>query len=408
MGRAKKAKGSAKRAPGTAAGKEQAAAREDVEALLVAAEDALDRMEHGDALELLRRARSAEREGDRAASRLGELLADMGRGEEAVRVLLEAVERCPEAGHEKFMHLGQLLAEPDEARAMLARGTALLRAHAGDAARMGLPEAAHLRGQLISALCAAAELELRACAEAASPEDRDAAASACDRLVSDAIECDADSPDPYQVLCSLRIEQDRREEAGRALQACTDRTDAIMGEAALLNAIQAGLTFGHTDHAAAAREPPSFEFRYENAKLLLELGRPGRAAATLEALVEECDDNPDVWYLLGLAYHLKRDGEAAAECLERRKKQWQPQPRRTVAAVAASAAAERPRHSSASCWRKSIKKSETTRNRARARRPPGTPPGPRTMSRIACWSRTRTRNYRRRTMRWTMRTESKK
>ena len=315
MGRAKKAKGIAKRAPGTAAGKEQAAAREDVEALLVAAEDALDRMEHGDALELLRRARSAEREGDRAASRLGELLADMGRMEEAVRVLLEAVKRCPEAGHEKFMHLGQLLADPDEARAMLARGTALLRVHAGDAARMGLPEAAHLRGQLVSALCAAAELELRACAEAASPEDRDAAASACDRLVSDAMECDADSPDPYQVLCSLRIEQDRREEAGRALQACTDRTDAIMGEAALLNAIEAGLTFGHADHAAAAREPPSFEFRYENAKLLLELGRPGRAAATLEALVEECDDNPDVWYLLGLAYHLKRDGEAAAECL---------------------------------------------------------------------------------------------
>jgi len=305
MGRAKKAKGSARR---VSAAKDKdsvkAAGAEDVGTLLASAEDALDRMEHTEALELLHRARDAEAAGaageDRAASRLGELLADVGRVEEAVGVLLDAAQRCPDSGHEKFMYLGQLVGRRGEARRWLARGTALLRARAEGAHG---EEAGELRAQLGRALCAAAELELRSCAEAESDEGRDAAAAACDALLRDALAVDGDSPDPHQVLCSLRIEQGRREEAGRALQACTERTDA-----ALLAAGVPGLL-------GSAQEPPSVEFRYENAKLLLELGRPGRAARTLELLVEECDDNPDVWYLLGLAYHLKEDREAAAECL---------------------------------------------------------------------------------------------
>ncbi len=49
---------------------------------------------------------------------------------------------------------------------------------------------------------------------------------------------------------------------------------------------------------------PSFEFRFECAKLLLELDESTETAVgVLSALIEEYDSNPDVWHLLALALY---------------------------------------------------------------------------------------------------------
>ena len=62
---------------------------------------------------------------------------------------------------------------------------------------------------------------------------------------------------------------------------------------------------------------PSYEFRFETAKLLLELDTTTEAAAEiLEGLLEENDMVPDVWLLLAVAYRAGGESASAREAAE--------------------------------------------------------------------------------------------
>jgi kinesin family protein 5 len=59
---------------------------------------------------------------------------------------------------------------------------------------------------------------------------------------------------------------------------------------------------------------PSYEFRFEAAKLLIELEETMETAAdVLEGLLQENDTVPDVWLLLAVAYRSGGELEAAAD-----------------------------------------------------------------------------------------------
>ncbi|GFH22266.1 TPR_REGION domain-containing protein [Haematococcus lacustris] len=65
-------------------------------------------------------------------------------------------------------------------------------------------------------------------------------------------------------------------------------------------------------------ELPSYEFRFECAKLLLELDESTETAVeVLQSLVEEDDTNPDVWQLLSLALYSGHQYEEALEAIVR-------------------------------------------------------------------------------------------
>lgn len=236
----------------------------------------------------------------------------------------------------------------EEAESTMRRGIEILRgelaqmndAHAGhpdlsccagdEAAEELAEEREGLREAMASALCSLSELLMGAAAEAADDaEDDDRAAAAladspalaeCERLLGEARELHPRSPEPLQALCSLRRLQGREEDALGLLReslALWYRPPPEEGDEAGANGAPAPQKVekmegeGDDDDDAA---PPSYEFRFEAAKLLIELDETmDTAADVLEGLLQENDTVPDVWLLLAVAYRAGGELEAAAE-----------------------------------------------------------------------------------------------
>ena len=201
-----------------------------------------------------------------------------------------------------------------------------LSGNAGDEAAEELAEdREHLREALSSALCSLAELLMGAAAEAADDaEDEDGAAAAlsgspalveCEKLLGEARELWHLSPEPLQALCSLRRLQGREDDALLMLRQSLALwyRPSHDGEGEHPNELQ---TQTQNQSIDEDDEPslPSYEFRFEAAKLLIELEETMETAAdVLEGLLQENDTVPDVWLLLAVAYRAGGELEAAAD-----------------------------------------------------------------------------------------------
>jgi kinesin family protein 5 len=235
-----------------------------------------------------------------------------------------------------------------------------------------------LREALCSALCSLSELLMGAAADAADEADGEGGAEAalaaspalgeCEELLGEARALCGASPEPLQALCSLRRLQGRDEEALQALRQSmalwfqpdsSDEEDedeeegggdggahgrrepaepaqqpapphaqgAPAAEAAAAEA--AGSAEGSEQGGSQSEEEeeemdldpgaplPSYEFRFECAKLLIELDDSTDAAAqVLEGLLEENDGVPEVWLLLAVAHRASGALAAAAATAE--------------------------------------------------------------------------------------------
>lgn len=149
-----------------------------------------------------------------------------------------------------------------------------------------------------------------------------------------------ESPEPKQALCSLRKNQGKEDEALVLLRESmalwfkpveNDSEDDQDAAAPALVRIPSKLEGDDEDNEDDESEGyemdlqgmdlPSFEFRFETAKLLLELDETTDAAVqVLEGLIEENDSVPHVWLLLAVAYqaggHLEESAEAVDEGLQ--------------------------------------------------------------------------------------------
>lgn len=240
----------------------------------------------------------------------GALLAEIGPPHEALLVLQKAVELSPESGFEKYMYLGQLT-EAEEGVAHLRKGVALLRA--GGSAMCSEAEEAAGPEQLSSALCALAEKVMSSCS------GLPAVAEEVESLLQEAHALAPSSPEPLQALASLRYEQERPEEALDILRrsmslwykpSTSDNDESDEDEE--MRSVKK-----HPTEVEEEEELPSFEFRFECAKLLLELDESTEAAIdVLEGLLEENDSVPDVWHLAALAYYSGHEYDEAEQLLE--------------------------------------------------------------------------------------------
>lgn len=173
---------------------------------------------------------------------------------------------------------------------------------------------------LSSALCSLAELLMGVLHEAVDEAEDinailcSAGMQECEALLIEARQLWSSSPEPLQAMCSLRILQCREEEALELLKTSLGlwhRTSAADEEAAEEEEEGKGpFALPCTGH----ENLPSYEFRFETAKLLLELDETTSVATeVLVELLEENDSVPDVWLLLAVAYRAGGELECAAE-----------------------------------------------------------------------------------------------
>ncbi|KAF6265906.1 TPR-like protein [Scenedesmus sp. NREL 46B-D3] len=267
----------------------------------------------------------------------GALLAELGRVEEAVQELQKAAALSPDTGFEKYMYLGQLL-QGEEAVAATQKGVELLQLDVERSRQAGHASKGPSK-QLAAALCSLAEMKM------SQAEDMAAVAGDSERLLQQARSADPGSPEPLQALASLRYEQGSPEEALQLLKQSMklwfrqqgssddeddDDDDGGDGEEEVPPAEAAAAEFAKLKKPTTMSEDmdeeqqqqqlegseeddwedededdvPSYEFRFECAKMLLELDDSTETAIqVLEDLLAENDSVLDVWHLLGLSYY---------------------------------------------------------------------------------------------------------
>ncbi|CAG8497987.1 12947_t:CDS:2, partial [Ambispora leptoticha] len=108
------------------------------------------------------------------------------------------------------------------------------------------------------------------------------AESRCESYLNRAIEIDENNPEVYQVLASVRLSQQRNEDAKIALE----------------NSINLWIN-AEPDNAIM----PTYAARISLVKLLLELSQYNRALTVLEGLQKEDDEMIELWYLYGWSYY---------------------------------------------------------------------------------------------------------
>ena len=262
---------------------------------------AFERIDEG--LADLKRACALAPDNPVAADAYGMALAEFGDPDDAIGTLKRAAQLRPNEGFEKFMYLGQLLDDAAAAATCTRQGLAIIE-HQASLGDLDADE------RLCGACCALVEQLL------AAADDVEDVADECDALLRRAAEADVTSAEPMQAMASLRSLQGRTEEALEALRrsVATWRSrrggwDVDPDDAA------------HADDEAAleieGEYEVSFEFRFETAKLLLELDEnTEEAVMVLEELLNERDNVVDVWHLLALANHGACNFDRALELLD--------------------------------------------------------------------------------------------
>lgn len=122
----------------------------------------------------------------------------------------------------------------------------------------------------------------------------------CEEYLSQAQQISPETPEVYQLLASVRLSQQRNEEAVSILQQSMSLwMNKEFGDPAI----------------------PIYDSRLSLVRLLLEIGMFEQAFTVLEGLQKENDQVVDLWYLYGWAYYCLGDDENTSQ--EERQGHWE-------------------------------------------------------------------------------------
>lgn len=254
------------------------------------------------------KALSREPENTDVLDAFGDFLCSIGDCERASELLRKSVSLRPDGAGQKYFNLGQM-AEGKEALALYEKGISLLAAEfvKGEVSQSrGMPPRWQMKRQLVSGYCSVAELYMTDLCDEAEAE------TACDAALRSALAADGKSFEALAAWALLKKTQGNlegaREAANRALLS--------------LRAMDPGGTDDDAMEQDVKEDPneelmPTSESRIGLCRTMIDLEMTTEARELLSRLLEEDDEEPQVWYLLACAHGVERDFEAVAECVER-------------------------------------------------------------------------------------------
>jgi tetratricopeptide (TPR) repeat protein len=270
--------------------------------LVAKAEKLVDQCQPELAAQFYERALQKEPTNTALLDAIGELSTELGNPERAVEAFQQSIQLAPAQNPSKWLYLAQLV-PGDEAEKYLTQGVAVMLAELAQQADQTSDEARVIKKQICEAYCSLGELYMTdLCFE-------DDAEAKCEQYFLEAMKFDIGLPEPTQALANLRFTQHRTaDEAGNADLADQRRDEAVQ----LMDE-----TYRRLDEACTEDTMPSLEYRVCTGKLLIELEMYEKACDVLEGVMQEDDDNAELWFLVGTCYRAMDDLALALEFFQK-------------------------------------------------------------------------------------------
>jgi tetratricopeptide (TPR) repeat protein len=198
--------------------------------------------------------------------------------------MLEAIQLQPDVGYSKYMYLGQMSVEQEAIQAFQ-RGVDIMVSERNQLDPT-TDEAKALASKISTALCSMTEIYLTDCCFEPEAEQK------CEEYLTHAQQVDPENCEVYQLLASVRLSQQREEEAQQALSTSME-------------------LWIHKDIGDSSI--PIYDTRLSLVRLLLEMAMFDRAFSVLELLQKENDQVVDLWYLYGWTYYCLGEEEERTE-----------------------------------------------------------------------------------------------
>ncbi|KAG7391344.1 hypothetical protein PHYPSEUDO_005293 [Phytophthora pseudosyringae] len=219
---------------------------------------------------------------------IGELSTELDNPERALSAFQQSAQLAPAQNPSKYFYLSQL-ATGEEAEHYTAQGITFLQQELQKHVDPSTPEALTIKKQICDALCSLGELYMTDLC------DHEEAESRCEKYFQDAMKFDVGLPEPTQALANLRLVQQNKEAA-----------DGLLEE-----------TYRRLNEGCDENSLPSLEFRTALGKMLIEVERYEQASDVLEGVMQEDDENAELWFLVGTCYRAMDDLPNALEFFEK-------------------------------------------------------------------------------------------
>ncbi|KAI8082992.1 uncharacterized protein BX664DRAFT_301533 [Halteromyces radiatus] len=268
-----------------------------VEDLLPRIQESTDAMDYPMAYAYCEKALQLAPTDTRILETMGQVEIELEKFADARQHFLQAIQLQPDTGYSKYMYLGQLSVEM-EAIGAFQKGVDLMMMEYQQQ-QQEEETAQLLADKIASALCSMTEIYLTDCCFEPDAEQK------CETYLQQAQQVNPNNAEVYQLLASVRLSQQRNEEAAKILEESIGFwIEKEVGDPSI----------------------PNYDARLGLVKLLLEVGMIPQAFTVLERLQKENDQVVDLWYLYGWTYYCMGEDtsgddrlthwEDARDCLE--------------------------------------------------------------------------------------------
>ncbi|RLN88764.1 hypothetical protein BBJ28_00009386 [Nothophytophthora sp. Chile5] len=219
---------------------------------------------------------------------IGELSTELDNLERALSAFQQSIALAPAQNPAKWLYIAQLVAG-EEAEHYTTQGITHFLHELQQHVDPNAPAALVIKKQICEAYCSLGELYMTDLCDHEEAEVR------CEKYFQEALTFDVGLPEPTQALANLRLVQQNKEAAEGLLEETYRRLNENCGEDSL----------------------PSLEFRTATGKMLIEVEKYEQACDVLEGVMQEDDDNAELWFLVGTCYRAMDDLSNALEFFEK-------------------------------------------------------------------------------------------